>query len=107
MNGLINAEIRPQVQGYILTKNYHEGDVVQAGTLLFQIDPREFQAKLEQAQGDLARAQAAQGKTQLDVNRRSPGRARSARRSSTTPCSRIRPTWRRWLPPAPPSTRPS
>src|SRR4030095_4626432 len=65
--GMINAEIRPQVQGYILTKNYKEGDVVQAGALLFQIDPREFQAKLDQAQGDLARAPAAAGQEPLHV----------------------------------------
>jgi membrane fusion protein (multidrug efflux system) len=70
--GYINAEIRPQVRGYILSKNYKEGDVVKAGDLLFQIDPREFQAQLDQAQGDLARAQAAQGKSQLDVNRYTP-----------------------------------
>ena len=72
INGFINAEIRPQVQGYLLTRNYNQGDVVQTGQLLFQIDPREFQAKLDQALGDLARAQAAQGKSQLDVNRYTP-----------------------------------
>lgn len=70
--GFINAEIRPQVQGYVLSKNYNEGDVVQPGQLMFQIDPREFQAQLDQAQGELAKAQAAQGKTQLDVNRYTP-----------------------------------
>jgi membrane fusion protein (multidrug efflux system) len=70
--GYINAEIRPQVKGYILTKNYNEGDVVQSGQLLFQIDPREFQAQLDQARGNLAQAQAAQGKSQLDVNRYTP-----------------------------------
>lgn len=71
-NGFINAEIRPQVKGYLLTKNYNEGDVVTAGQLLFQIDPREFQAQLDQSLGDLAKAQAAQGRTQLDVNRYTP-----------------------------------
>jgi membrane fusion protein (multidrug efflux system) len=71
-NGYINAAIRPQVKGYLLTKNYNEGDVVTAGTLLFQIDPREFQAQLDQALGELAKAQAAQGRTQLDVNRYVP-----------------------------------
>lgn len=72
LSGLINATIRPQVQGYVLSKNYKEGDVVQPGDLLFQIDPREFQAALDQSAGDLAKAQAALGKTQLDVNRYTP-----------------------------------
>ena len=46
LTGFINAEIRPQVRGYILSKNYKEGDVVAQNALLFQIDPREFQAEL-------------------------------------------------------------
>ena len=72
LTGYINASIRPQVKGYLLSKNYKEGDVVHAGDLLFQIDPREFQAALDQAQGQLARAQAAQVKTQQDVTRYTP-----------------------------------
>jgi membrane fusion protein (multidrug efflux system) len=78
LTGYTNAEIRPQVRGYILTKNYKEGDVVAQNALLFQIDPREFQAQLEQAQGDLAKAQATQGKSQLDVNRYTPLAAQGA-----------------------------
>lgn len=70
--GFINAQIRPQVRGYILSKNYLEGDVVKSGDLLFQIDPREFQAQLDQALGNLAEAQAAQVKSQIDVNRYGP-----------------------------------
>jgi membrane fusion protein (multidrug efflux system) len=70
--GFINAVIRPQVKGYLLSKNYKEGDVVGAGDLLFEIDPREFQAQLDQAQGQLARVEAALGKSQLDVARYSP-----------------------------------
>jgi len=72
LSGVINATIRPQVQGYLLSKNYKEGDVVQSGQLLFQIDPREFQAALDQANGNLAKAQAALGKTELDVARYTP-----------------------------------
>lgn len=72
LTGYINASIRPQVKGYLLSKNYKEGDVVHTGDLLFQIDPREFQAALDQAQGQLARAQAAQVKTQQDVTRYTP-----------------------------------
>src|SRR5262245_57622210 len=47
MSGYINAAIKPQVKGYLLTKNYLEGSVVQTNQLLFQIDPREFQAQLD------------------------------------------------------------
>jgi membrane fusion protein (multidrug efflux system) len=72
MTGFINAEIRPQVKGYLLSKNYEEGQVVQSGALLFQIDPREFQAQLDQWKGQLAQAQAALVKTQLDVARYAP-----------------------------------
>ncbi len=78
LNGYINASIRPQVRGYILTRNYNEGQVVHAGQLLFQIDPREFQAELDQARGQLAQAQAALGKTQLDVARYQPLAAEGA-----------------------------
>jgi membrane fusion protein (multidrug efflux system) len=72
LNGYINAVIRPQVKGYLLTKNYVEGSVVQSGQLLFQIDPREFQAAVDQSKGELAQAEAAYGKTQLDVARYTP-----------------------------------
>jgi membrane fusion protein (multidrug efflux system) len=72
LSGYINATIRPQVTGYLLSKNYKEGDVVHTGDLLFQIDPREFQAALDQAVGNLAKGQAQLGKTQLDVTRYTP-----------------------------------
>ena len=104
-DGMNNAEIKPQVAGYLLSKNYTEGSFIRKGQLLFEIDPRPLQAALDQARGRLAqargqlaqaesqlsqaeaqvaqagsqRAQAAaqvlqaeanQGKTQLDLNRR-------------------------------------
>jgi len=72
MSGYINAAIKPQVKGYLLTKNYLEGSVVRTNQLLFQIDPREFQAQVDQATGNLQQAQAALGKTQLDVARYTP-----------------------------------
>ena len=72
LNGYINAEIRPQVKGYLLTKNYVEGSVVHAGELLFQIDPRQFQAQVDQANGELAQAEAQLGKTEIDVARYTP-----------------------------------
>src|ERR1700679_3180809 len=53
LDGLVNATIRAQVTGYLLTQDYREGDVIKKGDLLFQIDPRPFQAALDQANGEL------------------------------------------------------
>lgn len=72
IEGYVNAEIRPKVQGYLLTQGYMNGHVVPEGQLLFQIDPRQFQAALDQAIGQLESAKALQVKTQLDVNRYKP-----------------------------------
>ncbi len=79
LDGLVNADVRAQVTGYILKQEYQEGAVVKKGDLLFQIDPRPFQAALDQAKGQLAQATAAlanaeavQGRTQLDVERYKP-----------------------------------
>jgi RND family efflux transporter MFP subunit len=58
LTGQVNADIRAQVTGYLLTRNYKEGSYVAKGQLLFQIDPRPFQAALDQAKGQLAQAQA-------------------------------------------------
>ncbi len=55
--GMVNAEIRAQVSGYLLRQNYTEGSFVSKGQLLFEIDPRPFQAALDQAKGKLAEAQ--------------------------------------------------
>ncbi|TLM98531.1 biotin/lipoyl-binding protein, partial [bacterium] len=57
-DGSVNASIRPQVTGYLISQDYKEGDVVKKGQVLFRIDPRVFQAALEQAQGQLAQEQA-------------------------------------------------
>jgi membrane fusion protein, multidrug efflux system len=67
LDGMVNAEIRAQVTGYLLRQNYKEGSPVRKGQLLFEIDPRPFQATLDQANGDLAKAQAqlAQANSQL------------------------------------------
>ena len=78
LSGYINAVIRPQVKGYLLTKAYVEGSNVKSGQLLFQIDPREFQAQLDQWNGQLAQAKAALVKTQLDVARYTPLAAEGA-----------------------------
>jgi membrane fusion protein (multidrug efflux system) len=93
LDGFVNAEIKAEVSGYLIKQEYTEGTFVKTGQLLFQIDPRPFQATLEQAEGQLAQsqgqleqaraqlaqaeaqvavAQANQGRTQLDVDRYTP-----------------------------------
>jgi RND family efflux transporter MFP subunit len=72
LDGYVNAEIRPQVSGYIISQNYKEGAVVRKGQVLFEIDPRPFQAALDRAKGELGQAQAKLGKSTLDVNRDTP-----------------------------------
>jgi RND family efflux transporter MFP subunit len=72
LDGYVNAEIRPQVSGYITKQNYQEGSLVRRGQVLFEIDPRPFQAALDRAKGDLAQAQAQLGKSTLDVKRDTP-----------------------------------
>src|SRR5258705_243337 len=72
LDGYVNAEIRPQVSGYIIKQNYQEGSVVRRGQVLFEIDPRPFKAALDRAKGDLAQARAQLGKSALDVERDTP-----------------------------------
>lgn len=72
LDGYVNAQIQPQVTGYLLKQNYREGTAVQKGDVLFEIDPRPFEALLAQAQGQLAQSQAQLGKTKLDVARDTP-----------------------------------
>jgi len=79
LDGLTNADVRAQVTGYLMKQAYQEGAFVKQGQLLFQIDPRPFQAALDQAEGQLAQAKAllanaiaVQGRTQLDVERYGP-----------------------------------
>jgi len=85
LDGLTNADVRAQVTGYLLKQAYQEGSFVRKGQLLFQIDPRPFQAILDQAQGQLAQAkaqlanaEAVQRRTELDVNRYTPLAAQQA-----------------------------
>ncbi len=56
LDGMVNAAIRAQVTGYLLTQDYSEGSFVKKGQLLFQIDPRPLQAAADQARGQLAQA---------------------------------------------------
>src|ERR1700741_983162 len=79
LDGFTNADVRAQVTGYLMRQGYQEGAFVKKGQLLFQIDPRPFQAALDQAAGQLAQAKASlanaravQGRTQLDVERYAP-----------------------------------
>src|SRR5580692_2708657 len=72
LDGYVNAQVRPQVSGYIIRQNYKEGSLVRKGEVLFEIDPRPFQAALDRAKGDLAQAQAQLGKSILDVERDTP-----------------------------------
>jgi len=62
LDGYTNANITPQVTGYLIKQNYREGSYVHKGDVLFEIDPRPFQAVLDQAKGALAQANA-----QLDL----------------------------------------
>lgn len=71
-DGLVNAKIRAQVTGYLLKQHYREGATVKKGDLLFEIDPRKFQAALKQAAGELDRAQAQRIKAEYDVVRNEP-----------------------------------
>jgi membrane fusion protein, multidrug efflux system len=93
LDGMVNAEIKARVTGYLIKQVYTEGSLVTAGQLLFEIDPRPFQAALDEAKATLAqaegrlaeansqlleaqaqvlRSEANQGRTQLDVNRYTP-----------------------------------
>src|SRR5438067_1186275 len=69
LDGFINANINAQVQGYIVSRDYQEGSLVKKGDLLFQIDPRPFEAALAQAKGTLAKDQANQVKADADERR--------------------------------------
>ncbi|MDE3136026.1 MAG: efflux RND transporter periplasmic adaptor subunit [Acidobacteriota bacterium] len=72
LEGYVTAQIQPHVSGYLIRQDYREGSFVQKDQVLFEIDPRPFQATLDQARAQLAAAQAQLGKTKLDVNRDIP-----------------------------------
>jgi membrane fusion protein (multidrug efflux system) len=72
LDGSVNADIRPKVEGYLLRQFYKEGQYVQPGAPLFEIDPRQFRASLQQAQGALGQADAVLQKTTRDVERFTP-----------------------------------
>ncbi|HWC16811.1 MAG TPA: efflux RND transporter periplasmic adaptor subunit [Terriglobales bacterium] len=72
LDGFVNAVIQPQVSGYLVKQNYREGALIRKNAVLFNIDPRPFQAVLDQSKAQLAQAEAQLGKTQLDVQRDTP-----------------------------------
>jgi RND family efflux transporter MFP subunit len=72
VDGFVNAQIQPQVSGYLLKQTYKEGSFVKKGQILFEIDSRPSQASLEQAQGNLAQAKAQEVKARQDVERDKP-----------------------------------
>ncbi len=72
LDGYVNAQIQPQANGYLIRQDYREGSEVQEGQVLFEIDPRPFEAALQQAQGQLGEEQAQLALAQINVNRDTP-----------------------------------
>jgi RND family efflux transporter MFP subunit len=72
LEGYVNAQIQPQVSGYLIRQEYKEGGIVRKGQVLFEIDPRPFQAVLDQAKGQLAQALAQMANADLNVKRDIP-----------------------------------
>ena len=82
LDGYTNAQIQPQVTGYLIRQDYKEGSQVSKGQILYEIDPRPFQAALDQAKGQLAQAKANLQLAQINVKRDSPlAEARAIARS--------------------------
>ncbi len=72
LDGYVNAQIQPQVTGYLIKQLYREGSYVHKGDVLFQIDPQTFQATLDQARAQLEQAQAKLALTEINVKRDTP-----------------------------------
>jgi len=78
LNGPVNADITPKVQGYLLKQNYVNGSLVRKGQLLFEIDPRPFQAALDQSKAEVERSASQLSKAANDVQRDTPLAAQNA-----------------------------
>jgi membrane fusion protein (multidrug efflux system) len=78
LDGFVNAEIRPQIEGYVLRRVYAEGSLVRSGEALFEIDPREFQAAYDQAKGSVAQYEATLANAKTTVARYMPLAAQKA-----------------------------
>lgn len=72
LDGFVNAQLQPQASGYLIRQDYREGTQVEKGQVLFEIDPRPFEAALEQAKGQLGQAQAQLALAQINVRRDTP-----------------------------------
>ena len=72
LDGSVNAVIRPQVTGYLIKQNYREGELVKKGQILFEIDPRTFQASLDQANAQLSQQKARHDTTKANLARIRP-----------------------------------
>ncbi len=101
LDGMVNAAIKAQVTGYLLTQNYAEGSFVHKGQLLFEIDPRPLQAAYDQAMGQLAQAQ---GPTGAGQNRAVAGAGAASERRSQPEARR---NWTRTATFRSPSSKPS
>jgi len=78
LNGPVNADITPKVQGYLLRQDYQNGYFVTKGQLMFELDPRQYQAAVEEAKATMERTQAEVGRFQNDVTRDTPLAAQNA-----------------------------
>lgn len=78
LNGSVNADITPKVEGYLLKQAYQNGFLVRKGQLLFELDPRQYQAAVDHAEATLARTQAEVERYQNDVTRDTPLAAQNA-----------------------------
>src|SRR6201987_537613 len=72
LEGYVNAQIQPQVSGYLIRQDYQAGAFVKKGQVLFEIDPRPFQAVLDQAKAHRAQAEAQMVNAALNVTRDIP-----------------------------------
>lgn len=78
LNGPVNADITPKVQGYLLRQNYQNGFFVRKGQLLFELDPRQYQAALDEVKAQVAVAEANLARVTADVERDTPLAAQNA-----------------------------
>lgn len=78
LNGPVNADITPKVQGYLLRQDYHNGYFVKKGQLLFELDPRQYEAAVDQAKAQVEVAEAELAKFTADVQRDIPLAAQNA-----------------------------
>jgi multidrug resistance efflux pump len=68
----VNAQIQANVSGYLIRQDYQEGGLVPKGQVLFEIDPRPFQAALDEAKGQLAQAEGQTANAEMNVKRDIP-----------------------------------